>query len=154
MAVLTKAKTNQFYSIVQALFVDYSEGSTELYEQLKKYNLQESFWKYISVYYGYLAETPTIQKLVIAFFANGFYGQLDQQELPVSLKEYEVLNQTTAIVSFMDEMMNDIRYVGAFNKLSHEIYKLINGEQLLNEISVDELLKVDIFEAVHRVKSI
>ena len=149
MAVLTKAKTNQFYSIVQALFVDYSEGSTELYEQLKKYNLQESFWKYISVYYGYLAETPTIQKLVIAFFANGFYGQLDQQELPVSLKEYEVLNQTTAIVSFMDEMMNDIRYVGAFNKLSHEIYKLINGEQLLNEISVDELLKVDIFEAVH-----
>ena len=43
MAVLTKAKTNQFYSIVQALFVDYSEGSTELYEQLKNITYRNPF---------------------------------------------------------------------------------------------------------------
>lgn len=149
MAVITKANTTQFYSVIQALLVEYANESSELYDQLANFNLQEAFWKYISKYYGFVSDNATIQKLVISFFSNAFYGQLGYQELPVSLKEYEVLNQTTAIVSFMDGVMNDSRYLEAFDKLSHDTYRLIDGEKLLNEASIEELIGTDIFEPIH-----
>lgn len=149
MAVLAKANTPQFYSILQAFFIEYVNGSNEMYDQLAMYDLKEVFWKYVSKYYGYKSEDPTIQKLAIVFFVNTFYAQLGKQELPKSLSEYKVIDQTTAIVSFMDGVMNDRRYKETFEKLSHEIYHLINGNKLLDQASIEELIGSDIFEEVH-----
>ncbi|KRL06118.1 BREX-1 system phosphatase PglZ type A [Liquorilactobacillus hordei] len=149
IAVVAKANMAQIYSIIQALLVDYANDSSNLYDQLASFDLQEVLWKYISKYYGYTSEKPTIQKLAISFFANAFYGQLGHQELPPSLKEYEVLNQTTAIVSFMDGVMNDSRYMVIFDKLSRDIYCLIGGDKLLSKVPIEELLAADIFEPIH-----
>lgn len=149
MAVLTKANTAQFYSVLQALLVEYANDSSELYDQLANFDLQTVFWKYISKYYGYISAEPTIQKLVIVFFANAFFGQLGHQELPGSLKEYKILDQTTAIASFMDGMMNDSRYTEAFDKLSGDTYHLINGDKLLDKMPIEELIGTDIFEPTH-----
>jgi len=150
MAVLTKANTAQLYSIIQALFVEYASGSTALYTQLTNFGLQDAFWNYVAKYYGYQSEEPTIQKLVISFFVNAFYGQLGQQALPKSLKEYEVLDQTTAIVSFMDGVMNDSRYTEAFDQLSQDTFCLIDGDKLLTKAPIEELLGADIFESIHQ----
>lgn len=150
MAVLTKANTAQFYSVVQALLVEYSAEESTLYEQLENFGLKVVFWEAIEKYYGYSSDAPSIQKLVISFFANSFYGQLGQQELPKSLKEYEVLEQTTAIVSFMDGVMNDSRYSEAFDKLSRDTYHLISGDQLVAKAPIEELLSADIFESIHQ----
>lgn len=149
MAVLTKSNTNQFYSIVQSLLVEYSNEKDDFFNQLINYDLEESFWKYILNYYGYNSEQPTIQKLIISFFSNGFYGQLGYQKLPNSLKEYEVVEQTTAIVSFMDGVMNDSRYSKTFDFLSQQTYQLINGTKLLENASVEDLIEADIFEMIH-----
>ncbi|MEG0284800.1 MAG: BREX-1 system phosphatase PglZ type A [Vagococcus sp.] len=149
MSVLTKANTNQFYSILQSILIEFSKGSNILFSQLNAYELEEVFWKYVYKYYGYKSEDPTIQKLVISFFLNTYFGQLGIQELPNSFKEYEVLDQTTAIVSFMDGVMNDTRYKEHFNQLSHQIYQVINGDKLLDKASVEELIEADIFESIH-----
>lgn len=149
MAVLTKANTAQLYSILQALLVEFSSGGSELYAKLKTFNLEEVFWKYINKYYGYASEEPSISKLSIAFFANAFYGQLGHQGLPTNLKTYEVLEQSTAIISFMDGVVNDARYAAKFDKLSEDVFRLINGEQLLDKIAAEDLVNADIFEAVH-----
>lgn len=149
MAVLAKANTAQFYSVVQVLLVEYANGSSDLYDQLANFNLQEVFWKYISKYYGFTSDEPTIQKLVISLFTNAFYGQRGHQALPASLKEYEVLDQTTAIASFMDGFMNDSRYTEAFDKLSHDTYHLIDGNKLLDNAPIEELIGTDIFESIH-----
>ncbi len=149
MAVLTKANTAQFYSIIQSLLVEYAYESSSLYEQLVTFDLQNAFWKYVSLYYGFISETPTIQKLTVSFFVNAFYGQLGHQELPIQLKEYEVLEQTTAIISFMDGVMNDSRYTQAFDKLSGNTYRLISGEKLISLVPIEELIAADIFESVH-----
>lgn len=149
MAVLTKSNMAQFYSVVQALFVDYASKSSILYEQLSNFDLQDVFWQYVSKYYGFTSDEPTIQKLVLSFFLNAFYGQLGHQELPVPLKVYEILDQTTAIASFMDSAMNDSRYIKAFDQLSSDTYQLINGDILLAEAPIDGLLNADIFEPIH-----
>lgn len=150
MAVLTKSNASQLYSVIQALFVEYSFGENRLYLQLEKYDLLEAFWNAIFKYYGFQSEQPTIQKLIICFYSNAFYGQLGYQNLPVNLKEYEVIEQTNAIVSFMDLFMNDSRYQKASDILSEEVYQLINGERLLNKISIEELISSDTFEPVHQ----
>lgn len=150
MAVLTKANIAQFHSVVQGLLVEYANDSSDFYDQLVNYDLQEAFWKYISKYYGYTSDEPTIQKLVISFFVNAFYGQLGHRELPNSLKEYEVIDQTTAVVSFMDSMMNDSRYTEMFDKLSCDTYHLINGNKLLDKAPIEELIGADIFEPIHK----
>ena len=150
MAVLTKSNAPQLYSVIQALFVEYSFGEKRLYLQLEKYDLLEAFWNAILKYYGFQSEQPTIQKLIICFYSNAFYGQLGYQNLPVNLKEYEVIEQTNAIVSFMDLFMNDSRYQKASDILSEEVYQLINGESLLNKISIEELVNSDTFEPIHQ----
>ena len=90
MAVVTKANAPQLYSVVQALFVEYSLRENRLYSQLEKYGLLETFWSAIFKYYGFQSEQPTIQKLVLCFYSNAFFGQLGYQNLPMNLKEYEV----------------------------------------------------------------
>lgn len=74
MAVLTKANTAQFYSIIQSLLVEYAYESSSLYEQLVTFDLQNAFWKYVSLYYGFISETPTIQKLTVSFLLMLFMG--------------------------------------------------------------------------------
>lgn len=150
MATLTKANTAQFYSVIQALFVEYASGKEDLYMQLKKFSLLDVFWEYIAKYYGYQDEQPTIQKLVVCFYSNTFYGQIGLQELPLSLKRYEVYGQTNAIISFMDLFMNDSRFIEAFDRLSEEVYQLVDGNKLIEKIPIEQLIGVDIFESVHR----
>lgn len=149
MAVITKANTAQLYSIVQSLFVENANGVSVTYDQLAIFDLQEVFWKYIFKYYGYYSDEPTIQKLRISFFSNAFYGRLGYQELPSDLKKYEVIEQTTAIVSFIDGFMNDARYTETFDKLSFDTYNLINGDKLLDKMSIEEMIEADIFEPIH-----
>lgn len=149
MAVLTKANTAQLYSILQVLLVEFASGDTERYFKLKTFNLEEAFWKYVKKYYGYASENPSISNLSIAFFTNAFYGQLTHQDLPTSLKAHEVLEQNTAIISFMDGVVNDSRYSESFDKLSEGVFRVINGERLLDKIAVEDLINADIFEAVH-----
>lgn len=150
MSVLTKSNAPQLYSVIQALFVEYSLEESHLYLQLEKYGLLEAFWDSVLKYYGFQSEKPTIQKLVICFYSNAFFGQLGYQNLPLNLKEYEVIEQTNAIVSFMDLFMNDSRYQEASDILSEEVYQLINGEHLLNKILIEELVKSDTFEPIHQ----
>ncbi|MDR7925139.1 hypothetical protein RIU76_10595 [Latilactobacillus sakei subsp. sakei] len=149
MAVLTRANTAQFYSVIQALFVEYSADLSDSYDQLVRFDLAPAFWQYVAHYYGYTTTEPTIQSLVIAFFANTYFGQLGYQELPVGLKDYEVLDQTMAIVSFMDGVMNDSRYSEPIDRLSADIYRLINGDKLLDKAPIEELIDADVFEAIH-----
>lgn len=150
MAVVTKANAPQLYSVVQALFVEYSLRENRLYSQLEKYGLLETFWSAIFKYYGFQSEQPTIQKLVLCFYSNAFFGQLGYQNLPMNLKEYEVIEQTNAIVSFMDLFMNDSRYREAYDNLSQEVYQLINGERILSKITIEELVRSDTFEFIHQ----
>lgn len=150
MAVLTKTNTPHFTNVIQALFVEYAAGEEELYLQLEKYDLLEKFWEYVEKYYGYKTDQPTIQKLILCFYSNAIYGQIGHQELPLNLKEYEVIEQTNAIVSFMDLFMNDRRYVHLYDRLSEEVYRLINGDTLIGKIPVEELIATDIFEPVHQ----
>lgn len=150
MAVLTKANNPQFYSILQALLIAYAKGKEEYYNQLDNYRLKDSFWEHVAKYYGYATDDePTVQKLVIALFANAFYGQLGHQELPTSLKQYEVREQTTAIISFIDGFMNDSRYREDFEELSKDIFILIDGERLLAKAPIEELVSADLFEPIH-----
>ncbi len=149
MAVLTKANTAQLYSILQVLMVEFASGDTVHYAKLKTFNLEEVFWKYVNKYYGYASELPSISNLSIAFFTNTFYGQLAHQGLPTSLKDYEVLEQNTAIISFMDGVVNDSRYSESFDKLSEDVFRVINGERLLDKIAAEDLINANIFEAVH-----
>ncbi len=150
MAVVTKANTSQLHSIVQSLLVEYANGESNLYNQLENFELQTIFWSYIAKYYGYVPEEPTIQKLALSFFANTFYGQLGHQELPSSLKEYEVMEQTTAIVSFMDGLMNDTRYTESFDRLSDEMRRLMAADKLIEKTPIEELILSDIFEPIHK----
>lgn len=150
LAVLTKTNTVQFYSILESVLVDHAIENDELYSQIINYGLENIFWEYIEKYYGYVADNPTIQKLTIALFANAFYGQLGYQDLPISLKQYEIREQTTAIISFMDSFMNDTRYIEYFNKLSKETYLTIKGDKLLSQAPVEELITADVFEEIHQ----
>lgn len=148
LATIVKATDIRIESILQTLLNQEDLANNQLMSDIKKYGLEQRFWEFIQLYFGYQQEEPTLQKLVTAFFANTFYDQVGAESLPESLNEFQIIYKTGTITTFMDQFMNDNRYVTTFNRLSAEVFQIINGPDLLKVIPIDDLLEADLFKEV------
>ena len=53
-----------------------------------------------------------------------FYYQIDQ-EMPKKFKGFEILHLKANIITFMDQFMNDTRYMESFEQLSKKYIRLL-----------------------------
>lgn len=148
MAVLLKSSSNRLNDILREVLKRLAEGEKNPLIELDKYQLTERFWAYISLQFGYTSSQPTLSKLTICLYLNDFYYQINS-EMPKKFKEFEVLYLRNNIITFMDQFMNDTRFIESFDKLSEEVYKTIDGDKLLDSIKIDELVEADVFSAIH-----
>lgn len=148
LATIVKATDIRIESVLQTLLVQGDLVNNNLMADISKYGLEKRFWEFIQLYFGYQHQEPTLQKLVIAFFANTFYQQIGDDSLPKSLKDYQVGYKTGTITTFMDQFMNDKRYVANFDRLSAEVFQIINGKNLLKTIKIDDLIESDVFKEI------
>ena len=149
MAVLLKSKSIRLNDLLREVLKSFTEGKENPLAEIDKYQLTTKFWEFIQLKFGFIDNQPTLEKLTICLYLNYFYYQIDQ-EMPKKYKTFEVLHLRTNIITFMDQFMNDTRYMESFDQLSDKVYKAIDGESLLDSIKIDELIEADIFSEIHR----
>lgn len=149
MAVLLKAKSIRLNDLLREILKSFTEGNENPLAEFDKYQLTMKFWEFIQLKFGFNDSQPTLEKLTICLYLNYFYDQIDQ-EMPKKYKAFEVLHLRTNIITFMDQFMNDTRYMESFNQLSEKVYRAVDGESLLNSIKIDELIDADVFSDIHK----
>jgi uncharacterized protein (TIGR02687 family) len=149
MAVLLKSKSIRLNDLLREVLKSFTEGNPNPLTELDKFHLTTSFWTLIQSKYGYSDRQPTLEKLTICLFLNYFYYQIDQ-EMAQKYKVFEVIHLRTNIITFMDQYMNDTRYIESFNQLSEKVYKAIDGNELLDSVKIDHLIEADVFSEIHK----
>ena len=149
MAVLLKSKSIRLNDLLREVLKSFTEGNPNPLTELDKFHLTTSFWMLIQSKYGYSDRQPTLEKLTICLFLNYFYYQIDQ-EMAQKYKAFEVIHLRTNIITFMDQYMNDTRYIESFNQLSEKVYKAIDGNELLDSVKIDHLIEADVFSEIHK----
>ncbi|MBF0010399.1 BREX-1 system phosphatase PglZ type A [Enterococcus casseliflavus] len=149
MAVLLKSKSIRLNDLLREVLKNFTEGNPNPLTELDKFHLTTSFWTLIQSKYGYSDRQPTLEKLTICLFLNYFYYQIDQ-EMAQKYKAFEVIHLRTNIITFMDQYMNDTRYIESFNQLSEKVYKAIDGNELLDSVKIDHLIEADVFSEIHK----
>lgn len=149
MAVLLKSKSIRLNDLLREVLKSFTEGNPNPLTELDKFHLTTSFWTLIQSKYGYSDRQPTLEKLTICLFLNYFYYQIDQ-EMAQKYKAFEVIHLRTNIITFMDQYMNDTRYIESFNQLSEKVYKAIDGNEHLDSVKIDHLIEADVFSEIHK----
>ena len=143
MSVLTKSKNPTFEEVLRTILVEDDIENPAYLTEFEKYQLDDAFWKLCSQEFGYIDENPNIVKLLMTFFV-AYSAKTIKGELPDSLQLY-VATKPGSVMAFMDQMMNSILYRAKFDDLSQNVFKYINGENNLAELSAQDVLNLDVF---------
>lgn len=149
MAVLLKSSSRRLNDLLRVVLQRYADDDKNPLAELAKYQLDVKFWQLIEQQFGYKDIQPTLEKLANCLFLNYFYEQVDR-EMPEKFKLYQVIYLRNNIVIFIDQFMNDTRYMAAFDRLSEKVYHSIDGEKLIDSVKIDDLMEVDVFSSVHQ----
>lgn len=149
MAVLLKSSSRRLNDLLRVVLQRYADDDKNPLAELAKYQLDVKFWQLIEQQFGYKDIQPTLEKLANCLFLNYFYEQVDR-EMPEKLKFYQVIYLRNNIVIFIDQFMNDTRYMAAFDRLSEKVYHSIDGEKLIDSVKIDDLMEVDVFSSIHQ----
>lgn len=149
MAVLLKSSSRRLNDLFRVVLQRYADDDKDPLAELAKYQLDIKFWQLVEQQFGYKDIQPTLEKLANCLFLNYFYEQVDR-EMPEKFKFYQVIYLRNNIVIFIDQFMNDTRYMAAFDRLSEKVYHSIDGEKLIDSVKIDDLMEVDVFSSVHQ----
>ncbi|MDN6569998.1 MAG: BREX-1 system phosphatase PglZ type A [Staphylococcus equorum] len=149
MAVLLKSSSRRLNDLFRVVLQRYADDDKDPLAELAKYQLDIKFWQLVEQQFGYKDIQPTLEKLANCLFLNYFYEQVDR-EMPEKFKFYQVIYLRNNIVIFIDQFMNDTRYMAAFDRLSEKVYHSIDGEKLIDSVKIDDLMEVDVFSSIHQ----
>lgn len=145
LASLTKLRRVNFEEILRVVL---SSGirENEYLKEFRKYDLEEVFWKYIRQKFSYSDEDPTLVKFCLSLFITYLNSGLNAN-MPKNYEKY-VLNKPGNVLAFLDSMMNNNRYIETFRKISDEVYSIIDGDKLLSNLKMEDIIDLDIFRSV------
>ena len=152
MAVLCKEKSPKFENIARCVLTKGNLEENCFLAEFSKYGLLEAFWDLCSNFFGYVSEKPTLTQLCMTIFAT--YAQNTvSTEFPKSLEKF-ISSRNGNITSFIEKLMysyKDDEQKEQFEKLSKEMYKALDMEKLLKNISPEDLTECELFEEIDRI---
>ncbi len=158
LAVLARAEHPEIFQILMKLLVELSatEGATLIssqpaWDELRKYGLEEPFWRWMALRFGYCEQEPSLRDLLIRILVTDFSLAV-KGELPPTLRHFVLPNRNLAPTAavFADQWRCNTHHFPAYNLLSTSIAKQLNLEKVLDSHDDTALLEVMTFEAVER----
>lgn len=156
MSVVLKTKPASFSDVFRTIIIDTVNEESRYFEDLNRYGLLEAFWTLCEIRFGYIYTSEAYNdyasyrsnliRLSMSLFATYIRKSIGR-DLPDRLKEY-VLVFSGNVVTYLDRLMATDNYKDDFEKLSNYVYGLIDGKKLLSELSIEDMLYIDLFPSV------
>jgi len=158
LAVVTKADHPELFDIVRTLFhamieddeVDF-DINPPAWEQVEKFNLEESFWQMIKTRFGYAEETPSLRNLLLRLFVSDYTHPL-KTEIPQALQNLQLSDPGTKnAVVCLDQWRDSSSKGKSYNLLAIETANKLQIDTLLAGLEIEDLLNVMTFQEVDKV---
>ena len=112
------------------------ETHESIERELERFQLKELFWQEISGKYGYTHEEPSIYDFLLEAFQKNFSP----------LSKASVVNRETGVM--LSAWKDTLSFQEEFKAISHRIQKDLKVEEVLNEVSIEEIAGDDLFELI------
>ncbi|MDE7477060.1 MAG: BREX-1 system phosphatase PglZ type A [Lachnospiraceae bacterium] len=143
MSAVCRTRTCSFDEVIRALLTDDTLENNRFIADLEKFDLLESFWKYVEQQFGYSSPAPTLEKLVISMFVT-YADRYISTELPKEWKGF-VSYKSGNIIAFMDNLMNNVLYRDKYDELSAYVAGVLGVEKVLSAYEPETLVECDSF---------
>lgn len=149
MSVLCRVQALNFEEVVRVVLTGDGFAENKYLADFKRYDLEDSFWKLVSLHFGYTETEPTLEKLAMTLLMT--YAQKEVgKELPKDWSSL-VSVKTGNVVVFMENIMNNIQYRERFEAISAEVEEILRVEELLKTYPVEQLIDCDVFACIDRM---
>lgn len=149
MSVLCRVQALNFEEVVRVVLTGDGFEENKYLVDFKRYDLEDSFWKLVSLHFGYTESEPTLEKLAMTLLMT--YAQKEVgKELPKDWSSL-VSVKTGNVVVFMENIMNNIQYRDRFEAISAEVEETLRVEELLRGYPVEQLIDCDVFACIDRM---
>ncbi len=142
LAVCTKTKVKNFDEILKNVFIKGLKDN-KLIKDIETFGSIEVFWEYVSKYYGYADENPTLHKFMVQLFVTHMSGITE--ELPQSLQQYELPRKAEASL-FIDNLKNNNKTSNVFDELSETIAQSLNIKNIISKMDIEDIKNNDVFK--------
>ena len=149
MSAVCKTRTCSFDEVVRALLTDSTLEDNKFIADFKKFDLLESFWKYIEQQFGFSSPAPTLEKFVISMFVT-YARESISTELPKEWKEF-VSYKSGNIIAFMDNLMNHVLYRDKYDELSVYVAGILDAGKILSVYEPQALLECNSFAEIDMI---
>lgn len=124
-------------SILEALLAELVDDKDDLFDLIRRCNLDSFLWGRLDAHFGYRSKTPGIQDFAIALFKSCY---------AISLDESAALSQDALI--FLKRWKDSVRFRGAFETLSEKSAEILGIEKDLHARDVRKLIDIDYFRLI------
>ena len=149
MSVLCRTQALNFEEVLRVVLTGDAFDENKYLAEFRKYDLLDSFWNLVSLYFGYTETEPTLQKLAMTLLVS--YAQKEiGKELP---KDWSSLIsfKTGNIVVFMENIMNNVQYQESYDAMADTLEETLHVKQLLSGMQADYLLECDAFACIDEI---
>lgn len=146
MSAVCKTRTCSFDEVMRVLFTEDALEDNKFITDFEKYNLLNSFWKFIEQQFGFSSPTPTLGKLAISMFVT-YANRYISADLPKGWKEL-VSYKSGSIIAFMDNLMNNILYQDKYDELSAYAARTLDVAEILSAYEPETLIACDSFAEI------
>ena len=143
MSAVCKIRTCSFDEVIRVLFTDDTLEDNKFVADFGKFDLLESFWKYVEQQFGYSSPAPTLEKFAISMFVT-YAERYISKELPKGWNEF-VSYKSGNIIAFMDNLMNNVLYRNKYDELSAYVAGVLDIRKTLSAYEPETLVECDSF---------
>ena len=146
MSAVCKTRTCSFDEVIRVLLTDDTLEDNKFIADFGKFDLLESFWKYVERQFGYSSPAPTLEKFVISMFVT-YADRYISTELPKGWKGF-VSYKSGNIIAFMDNLMNNVLYRDRYDELSAYVAGVLDAGKILSTYETEALVECDSFAEI------
>lgn len=158
IAVLAGSNQADVFYILLRIFSEGSflkglnEEESSILSEVRKFNLESSFWKLVEEKFCYSKETPKLKDLLINIFVTDFVDSI-RIPAPASLNHLQTANKNgrNNAAVFLSTWRNSVEFYGAYDIIASQLAQELNVSGILdNHIELDSISGSMTFENVEK----
>lgn len=154
LAVLVKADQPELYNILRTLLHFYAEVEdidlrepVAAWDQIGKFDLEDSFWRFIKRAFGYAEESPSLENLLIRLLVTDFVQHLHGQAPALEHLVLPQIGRANAVVC-LAQWRDSASKGSSYDQLSEYVARRINLKDQLHSFDIHHLIDVQTFKDV------
>jgi uncharacterized protein (TIGR02687 family) len=151
LAVTVKADQPELYNILRSLLHLYADAddielrkSVPAWDQIEKFDLAESFWRFVKSTFGYIEESPSLENLVVRLFITDFLQHLRGNAVSLEHLFLPASGRANCVVC-LAQWRDSASKGSSYDRLSEYVATRVNLQDKLHNFDIDNLIDVQTF---------